>query len=141
MTAIGEEYSNNAKSHDEKYFDIHDGTGPVMRRLGLVGPILGVAAGRYGELSASGQTLVTTMAEARVKQQDLAWARGEDEDKTNLAYEVGYIRRRLSRAIVIAFGRRLASRMGQVGSNEREAVWLEGVQGNSIVNRGRFWRG
>ena len=96
-----------------------------------------------------------------MKQQDLAWARGEDEDKTNLAYEVGYIRRRLSMAIVTAFGRRLASRMNQVGSNgamaskrrqqwgreeqraklEREAVWLEQVQGNSIINRGRFWRG
>ena len=101
------------------------------------------------------------MAEARVKKQDLAWGRGEDEDKTNLAFEVGYIRRRISMAIVVAFGQRLASRIGQVGTNatlaskrrqqwsreeqrakvEREAVWLERVQGTAIVNRGRFWRG
>ena len=64
-------------------------------------------------------------------------------------------------AIVTAFGQRLSSRMSQVGTNgalaalrkpqwsreeqraklEREAAWLERVQGHSIVNRGRFWRG
>ena len=161
VAVIGEEYEANAKSADERYFDTHNGQGPVMRRLALIGPILGVAAGRYGELSSSGQTLVKTMAEARVKKQDLAWARGEDADKTNLAYETGYLRRRLSMAIITAFGQRLAARMSQVGTNgalankrrqqwsreeykaqlEREATWLERVQGNSIVNRGRFWRG
>jgi hypothetical protein len=46
-----------------------------MRRLAAVGPILGVAAGRFGKLSVSGQALVTTIAEARVKKQELAWAR------------------------------------------------------------------
>ena len=30
--------------------------------------------------------------------QDLAYIRGEDEDKANLAYETGYVRLRLSRA-------------------------------------------
>ena len=75
-----------------------------------------MAAGRIGELSASGQALLTTIVEARVKKQDLAYARGgedalllysslilhanayvlnihskealewEDEDKANLAY-------------------------------------------------------
>ena len=88
-----------------------------MRRLSTVGPILGVAAGRYGELSLSGQKLVTILAEARVKKQDLAWARGEDEEKANLAYETGYIRRKLSMAIVTAFDQRLSARMSQVGSN------------------------
>ena len=161
VTAIGEEYEKNAKAADEKYHGVHDGHGPVSRRLASVGPILGVAAGRFGELSASGQTLLTTMAESRVKKQDLAWGRGEDTDKTNLAYEVGYLRRRMSMAIVVAFGQRLAGRMSQVGTNgamaskrrqqwsreeqkaqmEREASWLERVQGQTIINRGRFWRG
>ena len=64
-------------------------------------------------------------------------------------------------AIVTAFGQRLSSRMSQVGTNgalaaqrrhqwsrkgqgaklEREATWLNRVQGHSIVIRGRFWRG
>ena len=161
VAAISEEYEANAKAADTKYFGISDGQGPVMRRLVTVGPIIGVAAGRYGELSASGQALVSTMAAARVKKQDLALARGEDEEKANLAYETGYIRRRISQAIVTAFGQRLTSRMSQVGTNgtlaskrrqqwgreeqwaklEREASWLERVQGTGIINRGRFWRG
>ena len=101
------------------------------------------------------------MAEARVRKQELAWGRGEDEEKSSLAYETGYIRRRLSLAIVVAFGQRLASRMNQVGKNgalaskrrqwwsreeemaklDREAAWLEKVQGQNILSRGRFWRG
>ena len=78
-----------------------------------------------------------------------------------MAYETSYIRRKLSFAIVTAFGQRLSARMSQVGSNgalaskrrqqcsreeynaqiEREAMWLERVQGQSIVNKGPFWRG
>ena len=163
VAAIGEEYEDNAKAADAKYFGVHDGQGqgPVSRRLALVGPIFGIAAGRFGELSDSGQALVTTMAEARVRKQELAWGRGEDEEKSSLAYETSYIRRRLSLAIVVAFGQRLASRMNQVGKNgalaskrrqwwsreeqmaklDREAAWLEKVQGQNIISRGRFWRG
>ena len=122
---------------------------------------MGVAAGRFGELSDSGQQLISVMAEARVKKMDLARNRGEEVDKADLAQETGFIRRRLSQAIVVAFGSRLASRMSQVGSNaqlasrrrqqwqrveeisrlSREASWLERTQGRSIVGRGRFWKG
>ena len=38
--------------------------------------------------------------EARVKNQDLDYAR--EEDKANLSYETGYVRHRLSMAIVTA---------------------------------------
>ena len=132
--------------------------GPVSRRLTEVGPILGVAAGRFGELSDTGQKLV--LAEARVKKLNLARARGEEVEKGDLAQETSFMRRKLSQAIVIAFGRRLVSRMSQVGKNGqmaggrrqqwnreedesrnvREACWLERVQGRSIVQKGRFWR-
>ena len=40
------------------------------------------------------------MAEARCKQQDLAYARGEAEEKPYLSVETGYIRRRISVAAV-----------------------------------------
>ena len=76
---------------------------------------------------------MTTIAEARVKKQELAWARGQDQDKANLM------------DIVVAFGQRLTSRMSQVETNgalvnkrrqqwsreeyraklDREAAWLE----------------
>ena len=104
--------------------------------------------------------LVTTMAEARCLKQDLAYARGEAEDKSYLSVETGYIRRRISVAAVSCFGQRLASRMSQVGGQnaqlaagrrqawgreeerargEREAAWVETVTGRDIVRRGRFW--
>ena len=82
-------------------------------------------------------------------------------EKSSLAYETGYIRRRLSQSIVVSFGKRMLARMNQVGVNatlaskrrrwwnreeerarlDREGAWLESVQGTSIVQRGRFWRG
>ena len=50
------------------------------------------------------------IAKARVKQQNLAWGRGEELEKGGLARETAYARRRLSFASVIAFGQRLAVR-------------------------------
>ena len=100
------------------------------------------------------------MAEARCKQQELAYARGEAEEKPYLSIETGYIRRRISVAAVSCFGQRLVSRMSQVGGQnaqlaagrrqawgreeerargEREAAWVETVTGWDIVRRGRFW--
>ena len=64
MAAIGDEYEDNAKAADIKFFGVDDGQGPVISRLASVGPILGVTARRFGELSASGHALVTTIAEA-----------------------------------------------------------------------------
>ena len=98
------------------------------------------------------------MAKARVEQQQLAWGRGEAEEKSHLSVETGYIRRRLS--CVTAFGHRLASRMSQVGGQgaqlagqrrqqwsqeeararlDRESAWMATVMGRDIVRRGRFW--
>ena len=159
VSSIGEEYVKNARASDIKYFGGENG--PVSRRLAQIGPILGIAAGRFGELSDSGHKLVHTLAEARVSKLNLAWDRGEDIEKSSLAYETGYIRRRLSQAIVVSFGKRMLARMSQVGANatiaskrrqwwgreeerarlDKEGAWLERVQGMSIVQRGRFWRG
>ena len=159
VISIGEEYEKNAKNADTKYFG--EENGPVSRRLHQIGPILGIAAGRFGELSDTGHKLVHTMAEARVAKLSLAWDRGEDVEKSSLAYETGYIRRRLSQAIVNSFGKRFQARMNQVGMNatiaskrrqwwhreeergrlDKEGAWLERVQATSIVQRGRFWRG
>ena len=100
------------------------------------------------------------MAEARVAMQNRAWGRGEEEEKAFLSTEVSYLRRRISSANVIAFGQRLAGRMGQVGGQaagqatgrrehwgreeemarrEREAAWLERTSSRDIVRRGQLW--
>ena len=89
----------------------------------------------------------------------LAWGRGEEVEKGDYAYQVTYLRRRLSSASVTAFGRKLASRMAQVGPGAalakgrrqqwgreeewarraREADWLEKVSIRSLGQKGRFW--
>ena len=103
--------------------------------------------------------MVDVIAKARVKQQNLAWGRGEELEKRNLAQEVTFVRRRISAATVICFGQRLAGRMSQVGPGaavagarrqgggreeerarrERESSWLEKVSVRDIVRRGQFW--
>ena len=75
MKSIGDEYVKNAKQADTKYFG--EDNGPVTRRLNQIGPILGIAAGRFGELSETGHKLVHTMAESRVAKLTLAWDRGK----------------------------------------------------------------
>ena len=136
---------------------LSSGVQPIWRDMDA---ILGVSFGRFGEASDTVHKLVSTMAEARCKQQELAYARGEAEEKPYLSIETGYIRRRISVAAVSCFGQRLVSRMSQVGDQnvqlaagrrrawgmeeesargEREASWLEKVTGRDIVRRGRFW--
>ena len=155
--AIGQEYKNAASAADQKYYNTDNG--PISQRLNTIS-LLGVAFGRFGEASESVHKLVATMAEARCVKQELAYARGEAEDKSYLSVETGYIRRRISVAAVHCFGQRLASRMSQVGGQnaelaagrrrawgreeerargEREAAWVETVTGRDIVRRGRFW--
>ena len=140
-----------------KYYQTENG--PISQRLNTIS-LLGVSFGRFGEVSDSVHKLVSTMAEARCKKQELAYARGEAEEKPYLSIETGYIRRRISVAAVSCFGQRLVSRMSQVGDQnvqlaagrrrawgmeeerargEREANWLATVTGRDIVRRGRFW--
>ena len=155
--AISQEYKNAATAADQKYYNTDNG--PISQRLNTIS-LVGVAFGRFGEASESVHKLVATMAEARCAKQELAYARGEAEDKSYLSVETGYIRRRISVAGVHCFGQRLASRMSQVGGQnaqlaagrrqawgreeerargEREAAWVETVTGRDIVRRGRFW--
>ena len=76
-----------------------------------------------------------------------------------MAYKISYLRRRLSSAIVVCFGQRLAGRMSQMGPGadlasqrrqnwvreenvarrDREALWLEKNSSREIIRRGRFW--
>ena len=155
--AISQEYKTAASAADMKYYQTENG--PISQRLNTIS-LLGVSFGRFGEASDTVHKLVSTMAEARCKQQELAYARGEAEEKPYLSVETGYIRRRISVAAVSCFGQRLVSRMSQVGDQnvqlaagrrrawgmeeerargEREANWLATVTGRDIVRRGRFW--
>ena len=80
-----------------------------------MGPILGLALGRFGEASNSVHSLIDLTAKSRVKQINQARGKLEEQEKGDLAYKIGYIHRRLSSAIVVCFGQWLAGHMSQVG--------------------------
>ena len=160
VLAIHREYRTAAALADQRHHGRLDG--PISQRLATL-ILVGAAFGRFGEAADTVHKLVTIMAEARVKQQTLAWGRGEVEEKAHLSVETGYIRRRISCASVTAFGQRLVSRMSQVGAQggvgaqlaaqrrqqwgqeeerarvDREAAWQATIQGKDIVRKGRFW--
>ena len=151
---ITTEYAEGARKAALKYFNTASGT--VTLRLAQVGPIMGMAFGRMGEASKTVHEMVKVMAKAKVRQQNLAW---EELEKGDYTRQVTFIRRRLSSANVTAFGRKLASRMAQVGPGvalatgrrkqwgmeeerarkAREADWLEKVSARDLMHRGRFW--
>ena len=159
VLAVQTEYRTSAAAADRRYYQVDNG--PISQRLATL-DLVGVAFGRFGEASESVHNLVAVLAKARVKQQELAWGRGDAEERPHLSVETGYIRRRLSSAAVMAFGHRLASRMSQVGVDgqgarqaaqrrqqwqlqeaqarlDRGAAWIARVCGRDIIRRGRFW--
>ena len=157
VEAIQKEYVKNAKEADTKYFGVEQG--PISQRLATMA-LTGMAFGMMGEASKTVHQTIQVMAEARVAQQNRAWGRGEENEKAHMSAEVAYLRRRVSAANVIAFGQRLAGRIGQVGGQaagqatnrrvqwgreeesarrEREAAWLEKTSARDIIRRGRFW--
>ena len=157
--AIMKEYETAAKKADQRYYNTD--SGPITQRLVQIGPILPASFGRLGEAGDPVHKLVSVMAQARVNKQTLAWGRGEETEKIHLSVETGYLRQRISSAVVTCFGQRLQSRMSLVGlgaitasqrrqqwSREEErarqgrsADWLAAITGRDIVRRGRFWTG
>ena len=150
-------YTRHAREADIKYHGVEHG--PISQRLANMA-FEGMAFGMMGEASKTCHSTIQVMAEARVAMQNRAWGRGEEEEKAFLSTEVSYLRRRISSANVIAFGQRLAGRMGQVGGQaagqatgrrehwgreeemarrEREAAWLERTSSRDIVRRGQLW--
>ena len=157
--AVSKEYETAAKKADQKYYNTD--SGPITQRLVQIGPIYPASFGRLGEAGDPVHKLVSIMAQARVDKQTLAWGRGEETDKVHLSVETGYLRQRLSSAVVTCFGQRLQARMSLVGQGgisasqrrqqwsyeeerarqDRSAAWLTAVSGRDIVRRGRFWTG
>ena len=111
--AISKEYKTAAKKADQKYFN--PDSGPITQRLVQIGHIYPASFGRLGEARDPVHKLVSIMAQARVDKQTLAWGRGEETDKVHLSVETGYLRQRLSSAVVTCFGQRLQARMSLVG--------------------------
>ena len=112
VNSITTDYTRHAREADVKHHGVEHG--PISQRLASMS-LVGMAFGMMGEASKTVHSTIQVMAEARVAMQNRAWGRGEEEEKAYLSTEVAYLRKRISSANVIAFGQRLAGRMGQVG--------------------------
>ena len=64
---------SSSKAADRRYYQVDNG--PISQRLATL-DLMGDAFGRFSEASESLHNLVSVMANARVKQQELAWGLG-----------------------------------------------------------------
>ena len=150
------EYRREAIKVDQE-LGFQAGDGPTLRKLQRYPPVLDLCFGAYGECSDGVKELLEQMAQSRVKCQGLR--SGSLEAAKELSQVTGYLRRRLSTAIVRANVKCLLERLVQVGEGrgqadkrrqwaraeeqrarmEREAHWQARVTGRSLVRRGDFF--
>ena len=131
-------------------------TGPVERKLGEYGEILGLVVGAFGEGSEHLHNLVQSLAECRVS--SIGLARGQPCSENELAMAIGQVRRRLSVASIRATSNCLLTRLTLIGEgarqaakrrgwrereellmrHEREAQWVGRVRSHGVTHRGQF---
>ena len=133
-----------------------DGTGPTIRKLQSYPPVLDLFFGAYAETSDGVKKLLDHMVESRVT--SLGLRKGTPEAGKEMSLVTGYLRRRLSSAVMRANVQCLLERLllvgegqGQAGKRrewarreeeharlEREAHWLERITGRNLSRRGDF---
>ena len=147
------EYNRKARKIDQDMLGAED-KGPVERRLGEFGDLIGLCFGAWGEASTDVHELIQTLAESRLKFQGLKT--GKPRSKQELGIIVGQIRRRLSSAAIKAQVECLLSKIHQVGPGnaqlakkrewavmedermrrERGAQWLLKYEGVQTLRKG-----
>ena len=119
-------------------------------------PVLDLVFGAYGETSDGVKKLLDQMVESRVT--SLGLRKGTPEAGKEMSLVTGYLRRRLSSAVMRANVQCLLERLLLVGEGqgqadkrrewarreeeharlEREAHWLERITGRNLSRRGDF---
>ena len=149
------EYRRSALAMDRE-LGFPDGQGPTIRKLQRYPPVLDLCCGAYGEVSDGVKRLLDCMGESRIN--TLGLRKGSFEANKELGLVTGYLRRRLSTAIVKANVKCLLERLvlvgegqGQAGKRrrwarreeekarwDREAQWMVRVTGRPLLRRGDF---
>ena len=149
------EYRRAALAMDRE-LGFEDGAGPTVRKLQRYPPVLDLCCGAYAEVSDGVKRLLDGMAESRVR--SLGLRNGSLEANKEMGLVTGYLRRRLSTAIMKANIKCLLERLvlvgegqGQAGKRrqwqrreeerarwDREAQWLVRVTGRPLSRRGDF---
>ena len=149
------EYRRAAMAMDRE-LGFQDGEGATLRKLQRYPRVLDLCCGAYGEVSDGVKRLLDCMAESRIR--SLGLRNGSVESNKELGLVTGYLRRRLSTAIMKANVKCLLERLllvgegqGQAGKRrqwarreeekarwDREAQWLVRVTGRPLSRRGDF---
>ena len=152
---IGGEYQRTATKVDQE-LGFADLGGPTLRKLQSFPPVLDLVFGAYGECSDGVKSMLDSFGESRLR--TLGLAKGTPEALKELGQVTGYLRRRLSTAVIRANVRCLLERMllvgegvGQAGRRrqwarqeeekarwEREGQWLARLTGRNLARRGDF---
>ena len=140
----------------DRELGFQDGEGTTLRKLQRYPQVLDLCCGAYGEVSDGVKRLLDCMAESRIR--SLGLRNGSVESNKELGLVTGYLRRRLSTAIMKANVKCLLERLllvgegqGQAGKRrqwarreeekarwDREAQWLVRVTGRPLSRRGDF---
>ena len=148
------EYRRAAMAMDRE-LGFQDGEGTTLRKLQRYPQVLDLCCGAYGEVSDGVKRLLDCMAESRIR--SLGLRNGSVESNKELGLVTGYLRRRLSTAIMKANVKCLLERLllvgegqGQAGKRrqwarreeekarwDREAQWLVRVTLKKSVKNGR----
>ena len=151
------EYRRKAKNVDRDVIGINGEMGPIERKLGEYGDLLGLVVGAWSEASEDLHNLVQVIAQSRVNSVGLA--RGRPPSESELGTAVGQVRRRLSVACLRANMNCLLSRMSLLGESSRQAQgrrqgqgweeermrremqaqWLGRIRHHGIAHRGAFF--
>ena len=104
------EYRKKARDADRVYGNHNDEVaGPVERKLGQYGDLIGLVVGAFGEGSQDLHELVQKLAESKVNAMGLRMGRDSTEEEIGVV--VGQIRRSLSTTAVRAQAQCLLSRL------------------------------
>ena len=149
------EYRREALKVDRE-LGFPDGQGPTLRKLQSYPPVLDLCFGAFGESSDGVKRLLDVMAESRL--QSLGLRKGSLEAAKEIGLVTGFLRRRLSSAVIKANVRCLLERLVLVGEGrgqadkrrqwarleeakarmDREAQWQARITGRNLARRGDF---
>ena len=149
------EYRREASKVDRE-LGFPDGQGPTLRKLQSYPPVLDLCFGAFGETSDGVKRLLDVMAESRL--QSLGLRKGSLEAAKEIGLVTGFLRRRLSSAVIKANVRCLLERLVLVGEGrgqadkrrqwarleeararmDREAQWQARITGRNLARRGDF---
>ena len=114
---VGGEYQRTGMKLDQELGFANGG--PTLRKLQSFPPFLDLVFWAYGECSDGVKSMLDNFGESRLRK--LGLAKGTPEALKELGQVTGYLRRRLSSAVICANVRCLLERMLQVGEGVGQA--------------------